>query len=112
MPVIGHTFSEDMWVPDADNYFEKQKYYSSERWMSEFLIHDDNFGPYLCLPRNYLDDHDVTVYGLNKTREPLCFDKAELIALEQVFNCVSLFQRGRMGVGEKHVTLSAFRKSL
>ena len=81
MPVVGHTFNEDMWPPDADSYFiDKNEHYSSERWMGSFLTHDDNFGPYLCLPKKYLDDTPVMIYGLSMERDALGFDKAEFVA--------------------------------
>lgn len=55
---FGHTFNEDSWVPAAQpSYFAKGKglgYYPSESWLSSFVIHDDNFGPYQCVPRHYL----------------------------------------------------------
>jgi len=83
IPVVGHTFDEDMWPPDADGYFiEKKKHYSSERWVGSFLIHDDNYGPYLCLPKKYLDDTPVIIYGLSVERDALGFDTAEFVASE------------------------------
>ena len=84
VPVIGHTFNEDMWVPDADDYFSKKQYFSSERWLSTFLIHDDNYGPYLCLPKNYLDGKSVAIYGLGQDTKSLCFDGVEITALERL----------------------------
>ena len=59
IPVFGHTFNEDAWVPGAQRaYFgNKLAYYPSESWLSTFVIHDDNFGPYLCLPRHFLQVH-------------------------------------------------------
>jgi hypothetical protein len=56
IPVFGHTFNEDLWVPEAERaYFAHNRgYFPSESWLSSYLAHDDNFGPYLCLPRHYL----------------------------------------------------------
>jgi hypothetical protein len=56
IPVLGHTFNEDAWVPEAQrSYFAGGlSYYPSESWLSAFVAHDDNFGPYYCLPRNFL----------------------------------------------------------
>jgi hypothetical protein len=56
IPVFGHTFNEDAWLPDAQRtYFgSKLSYYPSENWLSTFVVHDDNFGPYFCLPRHFL----------------------------------------------------------
>src|SRR5262249_36482969 len=44
IPVLGHTFNEDTWLPDAQRaYFGGNlAYYSSENWLSTFLVHDDN----------------------------------------------------------------------
>ncbi len=58
-------------------------YLSSEGWLSTYLIHDDNFGPYLCIPRGYLTmDNFRLLYGLDMSIEALCFDKTEVVALD------------------------------
>lgn len=58
-------------------------YLSSEGWLSTYLIHDDNFGPYLCIPRGYLTmDNFRLLYGLDTSIESLCFDKTEVVALD------------------------------
>jgi len=56
IPIFGHTFNEDLWVPEAERaYFQHNRgYFPSESWLSTHLAHDDNFGPYVCLPRHYL----------------------------------------------------------
>lgn len=56
IPIFGHTFNEDLWAPEAErSYFGHNRgYFTSESWLSSYLAHDDNFGPYVCLPRHYL----------------------------------------------------------
>jgi hypothetical protein len=58
IPVFGHTFNEDTWVPDAEfSYFKigaGTKYIPSESWLSMFVVHDDNWGSNFCIPRHYL----------------------------------------------------------
>jgi hypothetical protein len=56
IPVMGHTFNEDTWVaPATRGYFDGGlSYYPSENWLSTYVVHDDNFGPYFCLPRHFL----------------------------------------------------------
>lgn len=56
IPVIGHTFNEDTWVPQSARiYFaDGTGYFPSEKWLSSYVAHDDNFGPYYCIPRHYL----------------------------------------------------------
>lgn len=58
IPVFGHTFNQDTWVPNAeDSYFkigEGTKYIPSESWLSMFVAHDDNWGSNYCIPRHYL----------------------------------------------------------
>lgn len=69
IPVVGHTFNEDTWAPEAQRaYFANRlRYYSSENWLSTYVIHDDNFGPYFCIPRNFLTDNNFRVlYGLRR----------------------------------------------
>lgn len=82
IPVFGHTFNEDTWIPDAQrNYFSKRHgYYPSENWLSTFIVHDDNFGPYFCLPRNFLKkDNFRIIYGLKPENTPLSAVEAEAI---------------------------------
>ena len=58
IPVLGHTFNQDNWVPRAERgYFKigkKIRYIPSESWLSMFISHDDNFGSNYCIPRHYL----------------------------------------------------------
>jgi hypothetical protein len=58
IPVFGHTFNEDTWVPNAElSYFrvgENTSYVPSESWLSAYVGHDDNWGSNFCVPRNYL----------------------------------------------------------
>ncbi len=57
IPVFGHTFNEDTWVPSAEcSYFSigRQAYIPSESWVSMYIVHDDNWGSNLCIPRHYL----------------------------------------------------------
>lgn len=58
IPFFGHTFNEDSWVPNAENeYFNVGKairYIPSDLWLSSFIVHDDNFGSNLCIPKAYL----------------------------------------------------------
>ncbi len=59
IPVFGHTFNEDTWVPNADfSYFKVgagTRYIPSESWLSMFIAHDDNWGSNFCIPRMYLN---------------------------------------------------------
>ena len=61
VPVFGHTFNEDTWVPDANvMYFPLRKItraVSSGTWVSMFIAHDDNAGSNYCIPQHYLESH-------------------------------------------------------
>ena len=84
VPVLGHTFNEDSWVPPStQNYFTKNfRYFSSEQWLSSHLMHDDNFGPYYCLPRHFLQKENFRIlYGINSNRAALFSVDAEAMAL-------------------------------
>lgn len=58
IPIFGHTFNEDTWVPRAEfSYFkvgEGTQYMPSESWLSMYIAHDDNWGSNYCIPRQYL----------------------------------------------------------
>lgn len=91
IPILGHTFNEDAWVPEADrSYFAKGlSYYPSESWLSSFVAHDDNFGPYYCLPRNFLKKenfrlslglkHFPSIFGAVEA-ETLAFGYAQILS--------------------------------
>src|SRR6185437_3386454 len=48
IPVLGHTFNADTWIPRAAfSYFilgQSTRYVPSESWVSTYIIHDDNWG--------------------------------------------------------------------
>jgi len=58
IPIFGHTFNEDTWVPCAEmSYFRIGRdvaYIPSESWVSMYIAHDDNWGSNYCVPRGYL----------------------------------------------------------
>jgi hypothetical protein len=58
IPIFGHTFNEDSWVPAAEQfYFEvgpNTTFIPSESWVSMYIGHDDNWGSNFCIPRNFL----------------------------------------------------------
>lgn len=58
LPVFGHTFNPDMWLPRVEvarfRLGEKLGFIPSEFWMGSFIGHDDNFGPNYSIPRHYL----------------------------------------------------------
>ena len=71
IPVLGHTFNEDTWVADSKaNYFAQNRgWFSSESWLSSYVVHDDNFGPYYCIPRHYLSkDNFRILLGLTRVK--------------------------------------------
>ncbi len=60
VPVIGHTFNSDLWFPEAGLAYlnvpdEPNIVLDSRQWVDHFLIHDDNYGIYMCLPAHCLD---------------------------------------------------------
>lgn len=62
IPLVGHTFNRDQWVPHSDSaYFHlgNTRYISSEAWVGGFIGHDDSFGPNLSIPRFYLNAANV-----------------------------------------------------
>lgn len=52
--VCGHTLNSDLWEPEARRAYSTPDgrlfYSSSSDWVDHFIIHDDNFGMYLCMP--------------------------------------------------------------
>jgi hypothetical protein len=57
VPVIGHTLNTDVWHAEAELHYKKSNslnYRPASEWVDHFIINDDNFGMYLCLPVNSL----------------------------------------------------------
>jgi len=53
--VIGHTLNTDIWKPEAEQAYTSRATIidsnkSASKWIDHFIIHDDNFGMYSCLP--------------------------------------------------------------
>lgn len=58
IPVFGHTFNQDLWVPNAErSYFQigkSTRFLPSDSWLSSFVVHDDNWGSNFCCPKHFL----------------------------------------------------------
>jgi hypothetical protein len=57
LSVVGHTINSDKWDCEAhlayrDNIFGD--YHASAAWVDHFIVNDDNFGMYSCIPPSYL----------------------------------------------------------
>jgi len=59
VPIIGHTLNTDRWSPEADIRYRRNVRYnfrSVSAWVDNYIIHDDNFGMYLCYPTGKLEE--------------------------------------------------------
>ncbi|MDI6448755.1 hypothetical protein [Anaerobaca lacustris] len=55
--VVGHTLNTDVWDAEARLAYSgapRAEYLSSASWIDHFVIHDDNYGMYLCMPSKAL----------------------------------------------------------
>ena len=98
IPVFGHTFNEDTWVPKANaSYFEIGKdtrYIPSETWVSSYVCHDDNFGSYYCLPRYYLSNkNNPTVIAIRPNQAEYDAISAEAIAADYLYTLYKTIER-------------------
>ncbi len=85
IPVFGHSFNENTWVPSAEtSYFRvgKTKYIPSESWVSMYIGHDDNFGSNYSIPRHYLHTRGKSreLSQCKKPRAPVAGRVAHVIA--------------------------------
>lgn len=91
IPIYGHTFNKDTWVPDANvSYFEigaDLGYIPSESWTSSFIAHDDNFGANFCIPRLYIENANV-FYIIELYQPGVRYSgvKAEAVALSILYS--------------------------
>jgi len=96
VPIFGHTFNEDLWVPEAGRqYFQGNvRYYPANQWASTYLIHDDNFGPYYCLPHHYLRLDQFRAF-LGISPKKIVLERAfpaELVGLAFLKNIASILE--------------------
>lgn len=63
VPIMGHTLNTDLWKPEAEIVYSNNiirtddigfEHRSASAWVDHFIIHDDNFGMYYCLPIDLL----------------------------------------------------------
>jgi len=56
IPVVGHTCNSDSWVPLAEKGYgiPTVPTYSTASWADHLVVHDDNYGMYMCLARDCL----------------------------------------------------------
>jgi len=55
--LIGHTMNSDKWDCEAHLAYRPEAfgtYHASAAWVDHFIINDDNFGMYTCMPPSYL----------------------------------------------------------
>lgn len=54
VPILGHTFNTDLWRPEAERSYNRKVgdlgYKDTSAWVDHFVINDDNFGTFHCLP--------------------------------------------------------------
>ena len=86
LPVYGHTFNSNTWVPDAEaSYFMMGNgvgYMPSDLWTDDFLMHDDNFGCNFTIPRKHIaDDKAFWAIALHKLGDYLSPRIAEAASL-------------------------------
>lgn len=59
---LGHTYDRNSWVAMADiGYFAKyssgqDNYHANTTWIRNFIVHDDNFGPYYFMPTDKVEE--------------------------------------------------------
>jgi hypothetical protein len=82
IPMFGHTFNQDMWVANAQRYYFRvgsgTVYVPSDRWVTGFIGHDDNFGSNYCVPTNFL--HTKRLCVKPGKRSKACHMDSECVA--------------------------------
>ncbi len=94
VPVFGHTFNQDTWVPSAERiYFDApqdQPCIFSDSWLSMFIGHDDNVGSNLCIPKHYLQTKGRRSPPENQSSR----HEAEKAEMNSVVYVISTFPKG------------------
>ncbi len=84
--VVGHTVNSDRWDPEAGLAYRETplgSYLPSSTWVDQFILNDDNFGMYRCMPPEYLRNksastirHDATSELHVRVRSERCWGSA------------------------------------
>lgn len=63
--VLGHTLNTDKWDCEAHLAYRPEAfgtYHASAAWVDHFIVNDDNFGMYTCMPPHYLRNKVMPQY--------------------------------------------------
>jgi hypothetical protein len=63
--VLGHTMNSDKWDCEAHLAYRPEAfgtYHASSAWVDHFVVNDDNFGMYTCMPPHYLRNRVLPQY--------------------------------------------------
>jgi hypothetical protein len=95
--VLGHTFNEDAYRPHAETGYHRLSqnigYIPSEQWMSNLIVHDDNFGGEHCLPTHYFNPLRIG-YVLGTLPDKAEWDptEAELAGVGYLYSCLQTIE--------------------
>ena len=99
--VVGHTMNSDKWDCEAHLAYRPEAlgtYHASAAWVDHFIINDDNFGMYTCMPPSYLRSKVLPQYDITQRARfamaflpptldvpPYFAEKAAFALLKQLF---------------------------
>ena len=87
---FGHTFNENSWLPEAEQQYFKLngdiQYLCSTLWVDDFIIHDDNYGPYYCLPASFLADKETLLIAITNLKTDMFGHHAEFYAIKFLYS--------------------------
>lgn len=69
LAVIGHTMNSDKWDCEAHLAYRPEafgRYHASASWVDHFIVNDDNFGMYTCMPVSYLRNKMLPQYDMRQ----------------------------------------------
>lgn len=91
--VIGHEFDPNAWWPEAEREYypsfgKNRRWANSALWNSNFIVQDDNFGPYMNAHRTFLRETAVALLIPVPNAVPMVCDPlvAEATAASVLFN--------------------------
>jgi hypothetical protein len=100
--VIGHTMNSDKWDCEAHLAYRPEAfgtYHASAAWVDHFIINDDNFGMYTCMPPAYLRSRTLPQYDVTERAEfamafvPPRIDVPPYFAEKAVIGLLEQFQK-------------------
>jgi len=106
LTIIGHSFEPDLWWALAEKpYYNRRPsgidHHCSTTWLQNFIVHDDNFGMYLTIPKEFIwaaERHTLIVVVPLPQNVNITGEEAETIAYALLVTVTDIAKSEEMNI--------------